>query len=167
MKRHRITYKIVMDVPINVGATAAWNQYVKVKGGENVTVRSLNTVSTEELPEELLPWQERKAERLAVRNLIAGLFKKHKLSLIVTVQTFRTGWEKKADHSAMLLEVQPSVRQWNFPINKGWGSFKVMDGKIFIVKNRHTVGKQVGTLSDPDMKEFMNFWLHKMNKKGI
>lgn len=177
MKRHRITFEIQIDVPVSVQAEEAWDKYVAVSGGQHVNVGKPKITGDEPLGDELLPYEIRRAEQLAVRKMIADVLVKNGFPLVVSVGT---RWDGRASrnspYAAMdvtisfnskalekLIALNPTSGGEPWVSRHEWISnisLMIEDGQISEIPGwgqTRPEPKRLGSISDPELKELVAY----------
>lgn len=177
MKRHRITFEIQIDVPASVPAGEAWDKYVQVSGGQHVNVGKPQVVGDEPLGDELLPYEIRRAEQLAVRKMIADVMVANKLPFVVSVGT---RWDGRASRSSSVAPMDVTISFNNKSLDKLWSlvpssggekwasgrrevkhniSLMIDEGQITEIPGwgQGSTGRRLGSISDPELTELIAF----------
>ena len=175
MLRKRYTVEIVVELPTN-GPHSKLEDYLKVGTNSVVTQKSFKVLKEEEF-DELLPHEQRRGEKKAIRETILALFKKHKLPLNLSTNQ---DW---GDRINLWISIKKSAKDAFF-IRTGHQScgktydkargcqncrvtvfdscrFDINEGTIVHRTWEPNANKQandvVGTISDPEMTQFMDF----------
>lgn len=175
MLRKRYTVEVVIELPAS-GNSSKLEDYLRVGTNSLVTKKSFKILKEEEF-DELLPHEQRRGEKKAIRETILALFKKHELPLNLSTNqdwgddinlwihskksardaffkttghaTCSSSYEKARNCKTCKLTVFDSCR---FDIDKGTIIHRTWEHNAN--KQAHEV---VGSISDPEMTQFMEF----------
>jgi len=185
MKRHRVIFEIQMDIPDFVPATEAWAKYVGVCGGQHVNIGTPKVISDTPLPEELLPYEIRRSEQLAVRKMIADVLTKNHLPFIARVSTYWESYDNKRVDYPMSLELTLDSKSYTklqsliptsggekWATKEGWGthlygvsiSFKIENQEISHQEWNQPKNK-ISSIGDPELKGLVAFMRNRFGKE--
>lgn len=156
MKRERVTIELILDIPAGSNAS----KFVKVTGGNSVSKRSVKVIKTEDIPDELLNHEHRRAEIKAVRKILNDLLEKLDLNKKVYVAVSNR-WKT-------YLKTTSEVTGMNIVFNNRWDAYcggplylcADLESRIYYSREHMNYGpahgKSVATLADPELKELAN-----------
>lgn len=153
MKRKRITVQLQIDVPQEMSAAKA---VAKLKvSAASITFGECKVVSEEELPEELLPFEQYDNDKIAIRNAILEVFKvigKEHLCVKIWTDTYYD--TQRFTHLAtrpMLMDIWANAKH---PLHhKGRIRFRIHDGEIWNGQNQ----VKICPLADPKFEGLVKF----------
>lgn len=187
MLMKRCTVEVVVDLPAK-GSLSDVSDAVRLKSSSYILMKSFKVTKTEEF-DEMLPFEKVRGERKAVRELLLELFKKHGLPLGVyyNMDHSNNSWlyirVKAAGAKAYL------TRHNNKKCSDNWGTwdreklccecknYQSNDSVRVYIENSNLVenygNKETirGTISDPEMTQFMEYlnkyfaWCKKPKKE--